>query len=255
MKVVDETWGNIPLLHIYGEEMNENTPVVIFLHGFQSAKEHNLHYAYQMAKKGIRVILPDAFLHGDRDKGYNEVQMNLHFWEIIFTSIKEVEFLYEQLKKKGLLVNGKVGMSGSSMGAITTCGALKQYEWIEAAAICMGTPGYVEFGEYLLSQVEALGLTWPVPEEDMNRLRKMLALYDITKTPEAFAGRPVLFWHGMKDQTVPFEPTYRFYEQLRDLYEDYPERLKFVEDSHASHKVTREGVIEATSWLAEYLAE
>lgn len=254
MIVADEIWGHIPLLHVYSEELTTDAPIVIFLHGFQSAKENNLHYAYQMVRKGIRVILPDAYLHGDRDKGLNEMEMNLHFWEIVFTSIKEVEFLYQQLQQKGLLTHGKLGMAGSSMGAITTFGAMKQYNWIKAASACMGTPGYEEFFEYLLKQVESLGLTWPVPEEQVNKLRKMVSLYDITKTPELFAGRPVLFWHGMKDKVVPFEPTYRFYEQLRDYYEDYPERLKFVEDAQAAHKVTREGVAEATSWLAEHLA-
>lgn len=252
--VDDETWGSIPLLHVYSNDLTENSPVVIFLHGFQSAKEHNLHYAYQLVRRGMRVILPDAYLHGDRDEGLNEVEMSLHFWEVIFTSIKEVEFLYEQLQQKGLLKSGRIGLLGSSMGAITTFGALKQYDWIDAISACMGAPGYVEFGEYLLGQVASLGLEWPVPEKQVNALRQMLIMYDITKTPETFAGRPVFFWHGMKDTTVPFEPTYRFYEQLCDAYEAYPERLKFVEDSHAAHKVTREGIIQATSWLAQHLA-
>ncbi len=51
MIVEKEVWGNIPLLHIHNDDMNEETPVVIFLHGFMSAKEHNLHYAYQLVKK------------------------------------------------------------------------------------------------------------------------------------------------------------------------------------------------------------
>ena len=51
--VTEELWGNIPLLHIVEEEFEDKqVPVVIFLHGFMSAKEHNLHYAYNMAKKG-----------------------------------------------------------------------------------------------------------------------------------------------------------------------------------------------------------
>ena len=52
MFVENEVWGNIPLLHIHTDNMNEETPVVIFLHGFMSAKEHNLHYAYQLVHKG-----------------------------------------------------------------------------------------------------------------------------------------------------------------------------------------------------------
>ena len=47
----------------------------IFLHGFTSAKEHNLHYAYNLAKKGIRVLLPDAHLHGVREENLDEVEL------------------------------------------------------------------------------------------------------------------------------------------------------------------------------------
>jgi len=56
MYVQDDMWKGIPLLHVYDNSMNEQSPIVIFLHGFQSAKEHNLHYAYQLVQKGIRVL-------------------------------------------------------------------------------------------------------------------------------------------------------------------------------------------------------
>ncbi len=71
---------------------DKELPVVIFLHGFQSAKEHNLHYAYNMAKKGLRVLLPDAHLHGARSEELDEVQLSLRFWEIVLTSIEEMNF-------------------------------------------------------------------------------------------------------------------------------------------------------------------
>ena len=67
MYIQREKWGNIPVLHMYNETMSETTSTVFFLHGHLSAKEHNLHYAYQLVKQGIRVILPDAIYHGERD--------------------------------------------------------------------------------------------------------------------------------------------------------------------------------------------
>ena len=81
MIVNKEQWKSIPLLHVYDETMDEQTPVVIFLHGFLSAKEHNLHYAYQFVQQGIRVILPDALLHGERSNQLTEDQMNFNFWK------------------------------------------------------------------------------------------------------------------------------------------------------------------------------
>ena len=78
MNVENEQWGHIPLLHVYKEsEKDIQVPVVIFLHGFTSAKEHNLHYAYQLAEKGFRVLLPDAHLHGERQEPLDKVQLSL----------------------------------------------------------------------------------------------------------------------------------------------------------------------------------
>ena len=254
MIVANETWEGIPLLHVHTVEMNEETPVVIFLHGFMSAKEHNLHYAYQLAKKGVRVILPDALLHGDRHEQVTKKQMNVRFWEIILQSIHEVENLYNYLKKNDYLKSDRIGIAGSSMGAITACGCLKHYDWITTAAICMGAPGYVELGKYLLAQLAAKGFKWSMTKEETQKNLDMLVNYDITVTPEKFNLRPVFFWHGKKDTTVPFENTYQYYLTLRTYYEEKPDYLKFVVDNHTGHTVTRDGMLEATSWLAQHLA-
>lgn len=48
-----------------------------------SAKEHNLHYAYQLVHKGVRVLLPDAKFHGDRSECLTEMQMNLNFGTLL----------------------------------------------------------------------------------------------------------------------------------------------------------------------------
>ena len=254
MIVANETWEGIPLLHVHTEDMNEETPVVIFLHGFMSAKEHNLHYAYQLAKKGIRVLLPDALMHGDRHGNVTKKELNLRFWEIILQSIHEVEKLYTYLKQNHFLEGNKIGIGGSSMGAITACGCLKQYEWLTTAAICMGTPGYVDLGKYLLAQLATKGFKWPMTEEEIQRNLDLLVNYDITFTPEKFNLRPVFFWHGKKDKTVPFENTYQYFLTLRAYYDEKPDNLKFVADNQAGHTVTRDGILEATTWLADHLA-
>ncbi|TSI04243.1 prolyl oligopeptidase family serine peptidase [Lysinibacillus sp. BW-2-10] len=254
MFVQNDMWSEIPLLHVYDDKMDEHTPVVIFLHGFQSAKEHNLHYAYQFVKKGIRVIMPDAKFHGDRTENLPEEKMNLHFWGIVINSIEEVGKIYDELKIRGLTASGKIGVAGSSMGGIVTSGCLKQYDWITGAAICMGAPGFVDLANYQLQQFAALGIDVPMTEEQKLQTQTLLADYDITKTPEKFQQRPVLFWHGEKDQTVPFKNTYHFYMQLRSYYRQNPDYLKFISSKNDGHKVPRAGVLAVTDWLSQYLA-
>ncbi|KGR73678.1 prolyl oligopeptidase family serine peptidase [Ureibacillus sinduriensis] len=253
MYVQDDMWNGIPLLHVYDNSMDEQTPVVIFLHGFQSAKEHNLHYAYQLVQKGVRVIMPDAHLHGVRSENLSEVKMNMHFWEIVLNSIHEVNTIFGELKDRGY-GDAKIGVAGSSMGGIVTAGCLNSYDWISAAGICMGAPGYVELANWQMAQFEAAGIKLPIDDMQKAEILNQLAEYDITKDPTRFNGRPLIFWHGHKDGTVPFKNTYHFYTQLRSHYEHSPEQLVFIEAKNSGHKVSRSGVLAVTSFLSQHLA-
>ncbi len=69
IQIENQTVSGIPFLHIVKEENRHRAvPLVIFIHGFRSAKEHNLHIAYLLAEKGFRAVLPEALHHGEREK-------------------------------------------------------------------------------------------------------------------------------------------------------------------------------------------
>ncbi|WP_088005673.1 alpha/beta fold hydrolase [Indiicoccus explosivorum] len=253
MKIQKQQWGKLPLIMTGPEErFSEPLPTVIFLHGFTSAKEHNLHYAYQLADKGIRTILPDALLHGDRTEPIDEVQQSLRFWEIILTSIDELAEIKQHLTDKRL-TDGKIGVAGTSMGGITALGALAVYPWISAASIMMGSAGYVEFAEAQMEQFESRGFKLPLTPDERAAMLKSLEQFDLTKDRQKLAGRPVFFWHGEQDATVPFEPTSAFIEQLMEDYADYPERIRFIRDRQAGHAVSRAGMLAAADWLGRHL--
>lgn len=254
MKIENEKWGEIPLIHLYNEEMDAKTPTVIFLHGFESAKEHNLHYAYNYVKNGIRVIMPDAILHGERSENLDAVQMSLRFWETVLTNIEEVKFLKEQLQVKGLLIDGKLGVSGTSMGAITTLGCMTVYPWIDAAASMMGTPDYVGLAKGQLQQIEAMGLKFPMNDEEVEKLYETLSYFEISSHPEKLAERPVFFWHGKKDNTVPYEAAFKFYEEQKERYSNHPERWEYMISNSSGHQVNRKGMLANVAWFAEKLA-
>ncbi|EMR07993.1 esterase [Bhargavaea cecembensis DSE10] len=252
MEIREEQWAGIPLLHIYPETGGESSPVVIFLHGFTSAKEHNLHYAYNMAKRGLRVILPEAHLHGEREEGLDEVQLSLRFWEIVLTSIEEVGTLKEEIGRR-FPGAGKFGLAGTSMGGIETLGCLKAYSWIDCAAVMMGTPGYVNLAKAQMAQYESKGFDIPLTAEERRKLLDTLSRFDLTKDRKALGGRPVYFWHGEQDETVPFKPTRNFVEAVREDYKEAPEKLKYRFERQAGHAVSRTGMLECADWLATYL--
>ena len=256
MIVDHEKWSNIPLLHVYKEEdKNKQVPVVFFLHGFTSAKEHNLHYAYQLAERGMRVLLPDAHLHGERHESLDEIQLSLRFWEIVLTSIEDVKTLRSECINRQLLSDDtKIALAGTSMGGIETLGCLKVYPWVDVAAVMMGSPGYVQLAKAQMAQYEARGFKLPVTEIERKQILETLSNFDLTKNPEALNGRPVFFWHGQQDTVVPYEPTYNFYNAIKKSYAEHPERFQFKSDQLAGHAVSRKGLLEATDFLAEYLS-
>lgn len=253
MMLMEETWGNIPLLHIVEKDAfdDQKVPVVIFLHGFTSAKEHNLHYAYNMAKKGLRVLLPDAKFHGARSEQLTEEQLYPHFWDIVLQSIEEVQYLRDELLNRDM--KGKVGLGGTSMGGITTLGCLTVYQWIDTASVMMGAPSFVELAKGQIRQFERKGLELPMSEQDRNKMLDRLRMFDLTKNPSTLNERPLFFWHGKHDTIVPYEPTYQFYESIQKDYLHRPEYLTFTSDENAGHAVSRKGMLQATEWLARHL--
>lgn len=256
MIIKEEQWGTIPILHIVEDEFKEqDVPVVIFHHGFTSAKEHNLHYAFNLAKQGVRVLLPDAHLHGVRDESLDEVQMALRFWEIVMTSIEELGVLQQELKDRGLVKTAKIGVGGTSMGGIVSLGSLTLYKWIDATIVMMGAPGFVELAKAQIGNYEDAGYKLPVTDAEKEQLLSGLATLDLTKQSALLEKRPVYFWHGKKDPTVPYKPTYAFYKSVKADYTDVPDRLVFVTDKQAAHAVTREGMLGAVNWLASNLNE
>ena len=256
MIVENVQWGHIPLLHVYKEKnKDEQVPIVIFLHGFTSAKEHNLHYAYQLAEKGIRVLLPDAHLHGERDESLDEVQLSLRFWETILTTIDEVNSLRNELISRKLVGNDtNIGLAGTSMGGIETLGCLNVYPWVDSAAVMMGSPGYLHLAKAQMAQYEASGFKLPLTEVERKQMFETLSRFDITLKPEALNGRPVFFWHGVQDNVVPYEPTFNFFNAMKKNYVHDPERFQFMTDKKASHAVSRKGMLTSTEFLAHYLS-
>ncbi len=245
---------SIPTLHVVKESLKETrTPFVMFVHGFTSAKENNLHIAYYLAEKGIRVALPEALYHGERSEQHDPKELNFKFWNIVLNEINELNKIKEYFTQKLLIDSDHIGLAGTSMGGITTLGALTQYDWIKAAVSLMGSPAITDL---LKSQLDALkqnGVELPLSNEEIEQLYAQLQPFDLNLQKDKLQNRPLLFWHGERDQVVPFAPTYQFYKDIVPLYEKEPEKLCFITDPLADHKVSREGVLALVEWFERHL--
>ncbi|WP_342472997.1 prolyl oligopeptidase family serine peptidase [Metasolibacillus sp. FSL H7-0170] len=250
MIVQREVWEHIPLLHVHTSEMTVENPTVIFIHGFGSGKEHNLHFAYQLVEKGVRVILPDAHLHGERaEPNTTKEQLEPIFWEIVMRTVGEVEILYKKLQDKGLLTTKAIGIAGTSMGGITTVGCLSKYDWIQTAGICMGATSYPKFAQHQLAQFEKAGIELPFTEQQLAETMAMLDAYDLENKANILQQVPTFFWHGKEDKVVPFEMSYPYFEKHGEN-----SRSAYMIDEKAGHVVSRAGMLAVTDWLAQHLA-
>lgn len=246
--------NNLSFLHLADQDKwEEKLPFIIFVHGFTSAKEHNLHYAYLLAEKGFRVILPDTLYHGEREMGFSGHDLNLRFWEIVLQTIDELDVLKDIFEKEQLIDSSRIGLVGTSMGGIITLGALTKYSWIKAAVSLMGMPYYEKFALYQIDELQKHNIEIPFQDEELSQLLETLRELDLSIQPEKLENRPLLFWHGMQDKTVPYSYTYQFYESIKSLYREEPQKLRFISDEKSGHKVSREGVLNTVKWFEEYI--
>lgn len=118
--------GNIPLLEVVEENaIYEPLPLLVYYHGWQTAKELVLTQGRKLARAGFRVILPDAANHGERKAQVSEIP-SLTFWNSIQTNLFEFGYLVDYFENLGLS-NGELYVGGVSMGGMTTCALLTQH--------------------------------------------------------------------------------------------------------------------------------
>ncbi|MDP4164116.1 MAG: alpha/beta fold hydrolase [Bacillota bacterium] len=252
--IKNERIESIPLLHVVNQKLDsEKLPLVVFIHGFTSAKEHNLHYAYLLAEKGFRVVMPDALYHGQRDMVLSEQELYIHFWDIVITTIHDLKKIKNHFLEQKLIDPDKIGVVGTSMGAIATLGALTQYEWIKAAVSLMGLANFGEFSLWQLEQIKKQGYMLNLTNEQIDRQLSILSEYDLSLHQHKLNNRPLLFWHAKNDNTVPYSLTYPFYKNIKNGYEQNPEKLEFITDEYEGHKVSKAGVKATVDWFSKFL--
>lgn len=240
--------AGIPVLEIYpqGDE-KKVLPLVFFYHGWTSCKETALVNGYEIAKRGIRVVMPDALYHGERKDSMATEEHAADFWQIILQSVSEFPTLRDAYVEQEKANFHRVGVSGLSMGGITTCALLTVYKEIKSAVCLMGSPKMTEFAELTFEGAKSHGMILP---DSASEVLTDLAPCDLSYHPERIAHRPFHFWHGTQDDTVPFDPTYDFYLSIQD--EPWADHVSFTV-TEDGHKVPYSISVETAMYFDKYL--
>lgn len=227
--------NDIPTLQVVSKSsIKEPLPTVIYYHGFNGEKESSLTIAYKMAEKGIRVILPDAPLHGERAISEGPVEHGKTFWTIVLQTLEELATIKTYIQNKSYILDGKIGLGGTSMGGMITYAALRKYDWIRSAAILMGTP-------YLSERALATA------GKD-NELLAQIERVDITKNIDALQNRPLFIWHGELDAIVPVEDSRKFYDTLTNYYKTDND-VQFIEEKERIHNISKLSIEKTAEWF------
>lgn len=249
--ITEQSIGKIPTLFITkNNKQHKSLPTVIYFHGFTSAKEHNLPFAYLLAQKNFRVVLPDSKWHGKREGNVSETKRQLSFWDIVINNIYDIKLIKQFLDEEQLILDGRIGVAGTSMGGITTAALLATYEWIKVAAILMGSPKLTAYADQLIEQFPDKDKL--PPEDKITHLRQTLLSHDLSQHLHTLNDRPLLLWHGDADQVVPFSHTVSFYETAKHVYKN-KKHLQFIQEQGRDHKVSRQAILKTFDWFLKYL--
>lgn len=245
--------AEVPLVELFEEgKENKKLPVVVFYHGWESRKERVLEYGYYLAENGFRALLPEALNHGER-KTTNIEQDPMNFWEIVSRNVQELPDILDEYIKTEKIDAERIGVSGLSMGGITTNAALTQYDWIKSAAVLMGTPSPIAFTEWLLKNYKINGSTAYefLDQELINQRLKELEPISLDLQPEKIANRPLYIWHGEADPIVPAYLTRSFFEKV--VKEPYGKNIKLEFSKDVDHNVPQEIILKMTEHFLKYL--
>ncbi|MCD2256137.1 alpha/beta fold hydrolase [Lactobacillus sp. CC-MHH1034] len=243
--------NEIPILEVVAEQFkSQPLPCVIYYHGWRSAKELVLTQARKLAQQKIRVILPDAFNHGERLLQQISQIPSFTFWQSIQANLAEFSLIIHYLKQNQLLLADLIGVGGVSMGGITTCALLTQHPEIKWAACVMGSPQPLLYRERVLQRAAYFKRALPA---DFRELTSWLSHYDLASRPQKLAGRPLLFWHGTADPRIDFEDAYQFY--VKHHTQSYGRQMQFDIGRGQGHLVRPETMDRITTFMAAQIYE
>ncbi|WP_373471151.1 alpha/beta fold hydrolase [Carnobacterium alterfunditum] len=244
--------NGIPMLEVVlTERLNEVLPTVVFYHGWTNLKESSLVHGYEIAKKGFRALIPEAYLHGERSKGIPVEERSLEFWDVVQHNIIEFPSIIDHYVKAGLTDQSRVGVSGFSMGGMTASAILTQYPWLKTAVVLMGSPSPISFSKWLLTSKWQTGAEIDFESKQFAPAIESLKIISLDLQPEKIAGKFIHFWHDEDDDLVPYQPTFDFYKKIKN--QDYGKHVSFTTTESYGHHVPHMISVETAEFFDKHL--
>lgn len=226
-------------------------PTVFVYHGWTHRKESELMVAHFLAKAGFRVVLPDAKYHGKRHGSQLFSELMFEFWDIVMQSATEFGELVATLSAEGLVDPERIGVTGTSMGGITTDAILTRYPNVKIGVDKIGAPMPVALAKWQVSQLPtALQTKYQDAIEDT---LARLAAYDLSMHVDHLAGRSLHFYHGTADTMVPYQFTADFMTEIQAQPSSATALVTLTTEENGQHKVSDDAQLKTVELMQQYL--
>jgi dienelactone hydrolase len=196
---------------------------VLVYHGFGGDKSRLGDLADTLADTGFLAVRIDIVGHGDRrlphwDEVFSDERWaqaedatEAEFLTLLRATAAEVPAVVDELIALGLAREGRLGITGRSMGGEISYAAVLNEPRIRAAAPMVGSP------------------EWTLPWPDSPH-----------RHAERFYPIPILSHSAELDEFVPVRAIRSFRDRLTPLYAGNPERLCYIEYPGVGHFLTTE---------------
>lgn len=229
--------GRAPILMISDGPAAEaaRRGTVLFAHGFTADCEINRKEIESLAGAGFLAIGIDNYGHGRRStpewdhlfsRTHPGFERNLH--DAVIETARDVPTIIDHLEEKGLIHEGRVGITGISMGGHISYLAVTMEPRLRACVPIIGAP------------------RWRIddPREPVHH-------------PKAFASVALLAMNAGRDDVVEARHAREFHAKLMQLYPALADRIRYAEWPDSGHMMREQDWEECWAmglgWLATHL--
>lgn len=241
--------GNISLMELYSNEGTTKKPMILLFHGYLCFKELHIMHAYNLARHGFFVVLPDAYGHGER----NTTGVSSNFFEAALNTTGEINFLIDSYSKDDRVDIARIGLSGFSMGGCITFNYMTGEDMrIKAAVPVIGTPDWVSImkTEAANTEMRANGLV--KSDDDMEEYMRIASQVQPLNKFSNMKDIPLLILSGSMDPIIPIDGVKKFYEQLQPLYTNKDD-IRHAVYNGLGHIDNLPMNMEMAQWFVKYL--
>lgn len=241
--------AGIPCLYVKPNFTFKKAPTIIYYHGWSSNKENNFFLGKILAFHGYGVVLPDAIHHGERGalENYNVEAMKKYFWEVIFNSVNEYKSLANAAVEKLKIDIDSIAVMGNSMGGFIASGVFASNKEIKCLINMNGASAW-EKAENVFKEMDK-EKQGAATELQLGKIRQL----DPMANKKALYPRPMLLLHGDCDTSISIDVQRYFYNEMKELYKDKADRIKFIETPRLNHYKTVGMMEESIAFLHKYL--